>query len=73
MITEDRIWGFVLIALGLASIAFHPFDKIGAWLKGSADESLSVALVLLAVMVVVIAIKAPPTTKAVVLAWIVTP
>ena len=71
--TEDRVWGLILIAAGIAALTFQPFDKLNKFLGAATDEALSMILVLIAAIALVAAIKAPTPTKVLLVAWMVTP
>lgn len=73
MITEDRFFGWVLIALGIVSIAFEPFDMVNGYLKGRTDQVLTVICIVLALAMLVIAVKGSPALKALAVVWVVTP
>ena len=71
---DDRIWGFVLMAIGLAMIALHPWSqRVDGWLEGVPDDVMTAILVLLAIIIVVIAFSARPAIKALLILWIVMP
>ena len=71
---DDRIWGVMVIAIGVAMIALHPWlERIDGWLKGLPDDVMTVVLVLLAIIVICIAFGARPTAKALLILWIVMP
>lgn len=72
-ITQDKFWGFVLIALGVIAITWKPFDKINAHLQGTADRTLTLALFVLAGIVIMIALSDKPSLKALAIFWVVTP
>jgi hypothetical protein len=71
---DDRIWGFVLIATGVAMIALHPWaERIDGWLRGLPNDVMTATLVLLAIIIVCIALGARPAFKALLILWIVMP
>jgi len=71
---DDRIWGFVLIAIGLVMIALHPWpERIDGWLRGLPNDVMTVILVLLAVAIIGVAFGARPAVKAFLILWIVMP
>ncbi len=71
---DDRIWGFVLIAIGLAMIALHPWpERIDGWLQGLPNHVMTAILVLLAIIIICIALGARPAIKAFLILWIVMP
>ena len=71
---DDRIWGVVLISIGLAIIAFHPWsERIDGWLKGLPNDVMTAILVLLAIIIICIALFARPAIKALLILWIVMP
>lgn len=72
-IGKDKIWGFVLIALGVISLVYKPFDKLGGKLQGAPDRVLTLLLIGLALVIFGIAVKGPPGVKALAAFWIVTP
>lgn len=72
-ISEDKFWGFVLIALGILSLTLRPFDKVDAVLKGTADSALTAILFGLSAVVVVLALRGTPSLKALAIFWVVTP
>jgi predicted MFS family arabinose efflux permease len=71
---DDRIWGVVLIAIGVAMIALHPWsERIDGWLKGMPDHTMTAILVLFAIIIICIAFGARPAIKALLILWIVMP
>ena len=71
---DDRIWGFVLIAIGVAMIALHPWpDRIDGWLRGLPNDVMTAILVLLAIITICVALGARPAVKAFLILWIVMP
>ena len=71
---DDRIWGFVLIAIGVAMIALHPWpERIDGWLRGLPNDVMTAILVLLAIIIVCIAWFARPAYKALLILGIVMP
>lgn len=72
-LTEDRFWGYVLIAIGLVSIIYKPFDRLDAALHKTADAALTIMLIGLALVVISIAFFTKPGTKALAIFWIVAP
>jgi hypothetical protein len=71
---DDRIWGIVLIAIGVAMIALHPWsERIDGWLKGLPSDVMTAILILLAIVVICIAFGARPAVKALLILWIVMP
>ena len=71
---DDRIWGFVLIAIGFAMIALHPWpDRIDGWLRGLPNDVMTAILVLLAIITICVALGARPAVKAFLILWIVMP
>lgn len=71
--TKDKIWGFVLIALGIASLWFQPFDRLNGKLKGEPEQVLTIVLVGLAIVILMIGAKGSAGLKALAVFWIVTP
>ena len=71
---DDRIWGVVLIAIGLAMVALHPWsERIDGWLEGLPNDVLTAILVLLAIIIIGIALGARPAIKVLLILWIVMP
>ena len=71
---DDRIWGVVLIAIGLAMIALHPWsERLDGWLKGLPNDVMTAILVLLAIIIICVALGARPAVKALLILWIVMP
>lgn len=71
---DDRIWGVVLIAIGLAMIALHPWsERLDGWLEGLPNDVLTAILVLLAIVIICIALGARPAVKVLLILWIVMP
>jgi len=71
---DDRIWGVVLISIGVAMIALHPWpERIDGWLKGLPNDVMTAILVLLAIIIICIALFARPAIKALFILWIVMP
>ncbi len=71
---DDRIWGVVLMAIGLAMIALHPWSqRLDGWLKGLPNDVMTAILVLLAIIIICIAFSARPAIKALLILWIVMP
>ena len=71
---DDRIWGVVLVSIGLAMIALHPWsERIDGWLKGLPNDVMTAILVLLAIVIICIALGARPAFKALTILWIVMP
>jgi hypothetical protein len=71
---DDRIWGVVLISIGVAMIALHPWsERIDGWLKGLPNDVMTAILVLLAIIIICIAFGARPAVKALLILWIVMP
>ena len=71
---DDRIWGVVLIAIGVAMIALHPWSgRIDGWLKGLPNDVMTAILIMLAVIIICIALGARPAVKALLILWIVMP
>jgi len=71
---DDRIWGFVLIAIGVAMIALHPWpDRIDGWLRGLPNDVMTAILVLFAIIIICIALSARPAVKALLILWIIMP
>lgn len=72
-ITKDETWGYVLIAVGIASLIWKPFDRLNGALKGEPDRVLTLLLIGLAVVVAAIAFRGSPSLKALAVFWIVSP
>lgn len=72
-ITQDKFWGYVLIGLGIAALAFHPFDKVNSVLTGSSDRVLTLACIALGIGVITLGLVGKPATKALAVFWVVTP
>lgn len=72
-ITKDESWGWLLIAVGVASIVWKPFDKLDGVLKGQTDRVLTFFLVILAIVVIMVALHGSPELKAIAVFWIVSP
>ena len=71
---DDRIWGVVLIAIGLGMIALHPWsERLDGWLKGLPNDVMTAILILLAIMIICVALGARPAIKALLILWIVMP
>jgi hypothetical protein len=71
---DDRIWGVVLIATGLAMFALHPWAvRMDSWLRGLPNDVMTAILVLLAIIIICIAFGARPAIKALLILWIVMP
>ena len=71
---DDRIWGVVLIAIGIAMIALHPWsERIDGWLKGLPNDVMTAILVLVAIIIICIALVARPAVKALLILWIIMP
>ena len=71
---DDRIWGAVLIAIGIGMIILHPWsDRLDGWLKGLPNDAMTMVLILLAIIIICVAIAARPATKALLITWIVMP
>lgn len=73
-ITEDKFWGWVLIAIGVVALTFQPFDKLDVWLKGKPNRVLTYLLVAIGLFYIGVAFLAPrPHVKALAVFWAVTP
>jgi hypothetical protein len=72
-ITKDETWGYVLIAVGIASLIWKPFNRLNSTLKGEPDRILTLLLIGLAVVVAAIAFRGSPSLKALAVFWIVSP
>jgi hypothetical protein len=72
-ITKDETWGYVLIAVGIASLIWKPFDRLNGTLKGEPDRVLTLLLIGLAMIVAAIAFRGSPSLKALTVFWIVSP
>jgi hypothetical protein len=72
-LNRDDIWGWVLIALGIASLWWKPFDKLDAMLKGESETVLTMALFIGAIVLVLIALHGDASLKAIAVFWIVSP
>ena len=71
---DDRVWGVVLMAIGLAMIGLHPWSqRLDGWLKGLPNDVMTAILVLLAIIIICIAFSARPAIKALLILWIVMP
>ena len=71
---DDRIWGAVLIAIGLGMIVLHPWsDRLDDWLKGLPNDAMTTILIFLAIIIICVALIARPATKALLITWIVMP
>ena len=71
---DDRIWGVVLIAIGVAMIALHPWsERIDGWLKGLPNDVMTAILLSLAIIIICAALGARPAIKALLILWIVMP
>ena len=71
---DDRFWGVVLIAIGVAMIALHPWSqRLDGWLKGLPNDVMTTVLVLLAIAIIGIAFFVRPALKALLILWIVMP
>ena len=71
---DGRIWGVVLIAIGFAMIALHPWaERIDGWLKGLPNDVMTAILLLLAIIIICAALGARPAIKALLILWIVMP
>jgi hypothetical protein len=70
---DDRVWGSVLIAIGIASVIFRPFEKVDKALHGETDAILTAILLVLATATVWLAFWGRPAMKALAIVWIVTP
>jgi hypothetical protein len=67
------LWGAVLIALGIVVIAFDPFGKLDAYLRGTTDHVLTAVMLALAGVTVALAFIARPSLKALIILWIIAP
>lgn len=72
-ITQDAVWGFVLITLGIIALAWHPFDKFNGWINEQTEQIITIMLFAVILFYVGIAFFGKAETKAIALAWIVTP
>ena len=70
---NDKLWGSVLIVLGIAAIIFQPFEKFDRWVKGSSNDVMTAMLFILAAGTVAVALYGRPSMKAFWLVWVVTP
>ena len=71
---DDRIWGLVLIAIGVAMIALHPWaERVDGWLRGLPNDAMTVILVVFAVIIICIGLGARPAFKALLILWILMP
>jgi len=73
IINNDRIWGSVLIALGIAAVLFQPFEQIDKYIRGRTDTALTFLLLIIAVALAGVAFMGRPTQKAFWLVWMVAP
>lgn len=73
LVEQDRFWGVVLILLGLASIAFQPFERFDKMVNASTDKALTFILIGLGLVAVAIAFRGSAALKALAIVWIVTP
>lgn len=71
--TEDRIWGWWLIAAGIAALYWHPFDRIERAAGQGPELVLSIALLALAALSAWGAWRLERKGKARLLAWLVLP
>ena len=71
---DDRIWGTVLITIGVVMILLHPWsDRLNGWLQGLPNDAMTGALILLAITITCVAIVGRAATKALLITWIVMP
>ena len=71
---DDRIWGLVLVAIGVAMIALHPWaERVDGWLRGLPNDIMTTILILLAIITIGVALGARPAVKAFLILWIVMP
>lgn len=70
---SDRFWGYVLIGLGVVSIAYKPFEKLDGFISGETDKALTIGLFVLVALIVLIAVYGSPSVKALSLLWVVSP
>ena len=71
---DDRIWGAVVIAIGLGMIVLHPWsERLDGWLKGLPNDVMTTILILLAIVIICVALGARPAVKALLILWIVMP
>jgi len=66
-------WGSILIGLGILMIALDPLGKLDTYLRGAPDTVLTATLLGLAATILVIALVARPSLKALLILWIAAP
>lgn len=72
-ILKDKTWGWILIGLGIALLVFKPSDKLNSYLNGKPESFITLGLFATMGVYLMIALFGSTTTKAIALAWAITP